>query len=450
MTQDLTGLAKGEISDIDIETKTKINRRKDELGLMGASLGELQGYFEEMSATATHIAQGDLSAKVTPRSEKDMFGNAFVKMVANLREQVSQLTRSAENLNLASSELANASNQAGQATSQIAATIQQVARGTTQQASSISQTASSVEQMARTIEGVAHGAQEQASAAAKASVVTSQLSTSIQQVSGNAQAVTQQAKAAAQAASDGQSKVEQTIQGMLSIRASVDQSAKAIEEMGKRSDQIGTIVETIQDIASQTNLLALNAAIEAARAGEHGKGFAVVADEVRKLAERSASATREISGLISAIQATVSEAVSTMQSSGQQVAHGVEQANASGHALSAILETIETVTEQAEQANRAAQQMNTAAAELVNSVDSVSAVIEENTAATEEMTASSSEVSEAIENIASISEENSAAVEEVSASAEEMSAQVQEVSAAAQSLADLAEDLRKVVRQFKL
>jgi methyl-accepting chemotaxis protein len=220
--------------------------------------------------------------------------------------------------------------------------------------------------------------------------------------------------------------------------------------MGDRSDQIGAIVETIDDIASQTNLLALNAAIEAARAGEHGKGFAVVADEVRKLAERSSVATKEIGGLIKGIQKTVNEAVVAMSESAGEVEVGVTQANNAGHALESIVAAADAVYQQADQATKAAEKMNLAANELVTAVDSVSAVIEENTAATEEMSAGAHEVTQSIENIASVSEENSASVEEVSASAEEMSAQVEEVSAAATSLEEMAQALQEVVSQFKL
>ena len=220
--------------------------------------------------------------------------------------------------------------------------------------------------------------------------------------------------------------------------------------MGARSDQIGMIVEAIDDIASQTNLLALNAAIEAARAGEHGKGFAVVADEVRKLAEKSANATKEIGGLIRGIQTTASEAVTAMDQSMAEVENGVARAQASGQALTEILGAVEAVRQGADESSTAAQQAQAAANELVGAMDAVSAVVEENTAATEEMAAGSGEVTHAIENIASVSEENSAAVEEVSASAEEMSAQVEEVTAAARSLNQMAAALQALADQFKL
>jgi methyl-accepting chemotaxis protein len=310
--------------------------------------------------------------------------------------------------------------------------------------------AASVEQLRRAIENVSDGAQAQAEAVSKMASLTGSLSSSIEKVAGNANAVSVESNNAANAARDGSSTVVETVQGMESIREKVGYSAKKVQEMGDRSDQIGAIVETIDDIASQTNLLALNAAIEAARAGEHGKGFAVVADEVRKLAERSSSATKEIGSLIKGIQQTVAEAVTAMKESAAEVETGVERASLAGNALDNILKASEAVNHQAQQAADAVAQMGALANELVAAADDVSAIVEENTAATEEMAAGSTEITQSIDNIASVSQENSASVEEVSASAEEMSAQVEEVTASAQSLSEMAAMLQETVNKFKL
>ncbi len=445
-------LSKGDanITGIDPKVIQSINAQADELGAIGRAFSELIGYFNEMSSTADSIADGDLTVSINPRGETDLLGNTFVRMVNSLREAISSVSNNSNQVSEASLQLAHSAEQAGQATSQIATTIQQVARGTAQQSESVNTTAASVDQMTHAIDGVAKGAQEQAAAANKAATITGQLSSAIEQVAGNAQAVVQQSTAASNAAQKGTTKVENTLQGMQNIKQRVGVSAEKVQEMGSRSDQIGEIVVTIEDIASQTNLLALNAAIEAARAGEAGKGFAVVADEVRKLAERASSATKEIGGLIKSIQQTVAEAVHAMDEGALEVDKGVVMANEAGAALNDILKAAEAVNQQAEQAAAAAEEMSASANELVFAVDSVSAVVEENTAATEQMSAGSTMVTQAIENIASVSEENSAAVEEVSASTEEMSAQVEEVTASAQSLADLARQLQAVVKQFKL
>jgi methyl-accepting chemotaxis protein len=438
------------LRDFKEKDKDKIRLRKDEIGDVGKALDAISHYLQDTGDVANAIARNDLTVTVQSKSEKDELRNAFSRMIASLRQSIGEVADSANNLGASSTQLALAANQAGQATNQISTTIQQVARGTAQQSESINKTALSVDQMNSAIDGVAKGAQEQSSAAMKASRITAQISQSIQQVAGNAQNVTIQANKATESAIKGRKTVDETITGMQTIKEKVGLSAKKVKEMGDRSSQIGVIVETIEDIASQTNLLALNAAIEAARAGEHGKGFAVVADEVRKLAERSSSATKEIAELITGIQSTVQDAVEAMNSGSKEVDQGVGKANLAGQVLQEILEAAKAVTVQAEQAAAAAQQMTAGANELVSSVDSVAAITEENTASTEEMAANSNEVNQSIENIASISEENSAAVEEVSASVEEMSAQVEEVSASASSMEEMAQTLKNLVTRFKL
>ncbi len=438
------------VRDVSEAEKDKVRLRQDEIGDISKAFNALINYMQGMGAAATSISNNDLTVSVTPKSAKDELGNAFSKMIASLQKVIGQVTDSANAVASAAGQLSKAAEQSGEATNQIATTIQQVAKGTAEQTAGVTRTASSVEQMGRAIDGVAKGAQEQANAVTKASQVATRISTAIEQVTNNAQAVTRDSAEAARYSRDGAKTVKETIVGMEAIRSKVGLSASKVEEMGTRSEEIGAIVETIEDIASQTNLLALNAAIEAARAGEQGKGFAVVADEVRKLAERSSLATKEIAGLIKGIQKTVSEAVSAMKESATEVESGVERANSAGEVLNNILEAAESVYKQAEEAGTAAAKVSAAAGELVSAVDSVSAVIEENTAATEQMAANSTELTRQIENIASVSEENSAAVEEVSASTEEVSAQVEEVSASAASMMEMAKNMQQIVAQFKL
>jgi methyl-accepting chemotaxis protein len=237
---------------------------------------------------------------------------------------------------------------------------------------------------------------------------------------------------------------------MASIKAKVGASAAKVRLMGQHSEQIGAIVETIDDIASQTNLLALNAAIEAARAGEHGKGFAVVADEVRKLAEKSATATKEIAGLIRGIQATVGEAVSAMDDGAREVELGVAQANESGQALAAIQSAADAVSQQVREIAEAAERMSASSGELAGAMEAVSAVVEENTAATEEMAAGSSEVTQSIQHIAEVSDQSSSAVQQVTVSVDQMTAQVEAVTGSAQALAEMAQDMQHTIARFTL
>ncbi len=368
----------------------------DEIGEVAVALTGVADYLRQTVEVMSKFATGNLSVEIAVRSDEDALGRSLKGMVAGLRQNIDAIIASADEMSSISNDIATVTAQSGEVALQISNTIQHIAAGTTQQAESVERTARAVDQMTHAIHGVAQGAQEQSTAVGQASIITNQLSLAIGQVSAN-------------------------VNQLGTLKQEVEYTAQKVRDMGKRSQQIGAIVKTIEDIASQTNLLALNAAIEAARAGEHGKGFAVVADEVRKLAEKSATATHEITSLIQDVQHSVSEAVTAMDKSSARLEQQVQQ--------------ITGVTAEMSQGSK----------QVVHAIESVSAVVEENTAATQQMSAGASEVAEAMENIASISQENSAAVEEISASTEEMSAQVADISRATKLFSEKAVQLQQTV-----
>ncbi len=425
-------------------------KRSDELGIAATAFTDLADYLKNIADTATTISNNDLTKPLQPRSEMDQLGIALAKMMDQLRGIAADIAHNAAVVDDSARNLSTAALQTGQSTEQVATTIQQIARSISQQTESISNIAQAIEQMGTEIEKVTRGAHEQAEAVGAAADVTARINQNIESVESSAVALTRQAEDTTRLSQVGSQRVEETIDGIHNIRAKVGFSAQKVQEMGMRSDQIGAIVETIEDIASQTNLLSLNASIEAARAGEHGKGFAVVADEVRKLAERSGSSTKEIASLIKSIQTTIHEAVDAMEASAYEIANGVEKATAAEEALNSILDSAKDVKQQADNTARVAEQMHQASEELIDAMQAVSRVVHENIFSTQKMTRESQQLNQAIENIASISEENSAAVEEVSASTEELNAQSSEISIAAQSLVGMSQELKSISTQFKL
>jgi methyl-accepting chemotaxis protein len=278
----------------------------------------------------------------------------------------------------------------------------------TKVADTSSQVATAANQLQSTAIRIATGAEEVAAQSGTVAVASEEMSATSSSISESCQQAANSATEASDAAVTGSGVVSSTICGMERIASRVRSSAETVGSLGSRSDQIGAIVATIEDIADQTNLLALNAAIEAARAGEQGRGFAVVADEVRALAERTTRATREISEMIKAIQTETRAAVGEMEQGVKEVQQGTDDAARSGEALQEILSKIN---------------------ELAMQINQVATAAEEQTATTSEITNNIHQISEVVQDTASGAHESATAASQLTGNAEE---------------------LQRLVRQFKL
>ncbi|KAB0664528.1 methyl-accepting chemotaxis protein [Oryzomonas japonica] len=291
----------------------------------------------DFSAAIDRVADNDLTVQVNVEN-RDEFGQMGIRlnaMLDSLRRIIQSMNESALQVSAASSQLS----------------------------------ASSVR--------IATGAEEVAAQANAVATASEEMAATSGEIAQNCGRVADGARQASDSARDGAEVVESTITGMSRISDKVSESARTVEALGKRSDQIGAIVSTIEDIADQTNLLALNAAIEAARAGEQGRGFAVVADEVRALAERTTKATREIGEMIKAIQAETRGAVAIMEEGVHEVERGSEGAGRSGQALLDILGKVSEVAMEVNQIATAAEQQTATTHEITSNIQQMSQVVDD-------------------------------------------------------------------------
>jgi methyl-accepting chemotaxis protein len=232
--------------------------------------------------------------------------------------------------------------------------------------------ASSTIALASTADNVVRAAEGQESRAVQSASAIEEMTMTAGEVARNSTEAARIAQETAETARCGQEVMTQTVTGMQQVSEAVVQAATIITTLGRSSDQIGAIVRVIEDIADQTNLLALNAAIEAARAGEQGRGFAVVADEVRKLAERTTKATKEIGDMIRQIQQDTKSAVASMDQGTTQVGQGVELANKTGEALSRIHSMINSTAGMIQQIASAAEEQSTATRQIAGDLEVMS------------------------------------------------------------------------------
>lgn len=343
------------------------------------------------------VSQGNLKVEeveVKSRDEVGKLAASYNKMIEQLKTLIQQARISAEQVAASSEQLTASAEQTSGATEHVATTIQDITTGAEKQARS-------VEEIARSI---------------------SQMSMGVQKIAASSQTVSSTSIQASEVAANGYQSIQTAIKQMNSINQTVNKIAGVVKGLGERSQEIGNIIDAITSIASQTNLLALNAAIEAARAGEHGRGFAVVADEVRKLAEQSAESAQQIASLIATIQEETKLAVKSMEEGTKEVAEGLRVVDAAGTSFENIQHSVMDVSTQTQEVSAEVQQLS----------------------------AGSEKVVQSIEEISEIAESTAEHTQTVSAAAEEQLASMEEVTSSAAALSSMAEELQRVVNKFRL
>lgn len=353
-----------------------------------------------------------------------------IPLVTNVMEQLASGNLSQREIQSKSKDemgqLVTSTNQLNQNLRAIVSQINTVSETVTSQSEELTQSANEVkmgaEQVAITMQELASGSETQANSASDLSFGMNNFAEKVQEANENSYRIETNSKVVLSMTKDGSELMKNSIAQMDKIDKIVRDSVHKVQGLDKQSQEISNLVTVIKDVSNQTNLLALNAAIEAARAGEHGKGFAVVADEVRKLAEQVSDSVTNITDIVGNIQKESGLVSESLQGGYVEVEKGKAQVESTGETFQGISEAV---------------------TEMVSSITTIAENLTE-------IAANAQEMNGAIEEIASVSEESAAGVEQTSASSQQISSIMEEVAGGSDQLAKLAEELNDLIRHFKL
>jgi methyl-accepting chemotaxis protein len=389
------------LSEADLSSKVggantrELNSLSDALNLIGEglreTLGRVRGVSEQVAQVIDQISRSastSTSGAATVAQRVEETSSSMVEMLASLRgiaENVEVLYQSAE--------------ESSSSIMEMAATNDEVAENVTAMAASVEQTAGAIEQMTFSIKEVAKNIEDLLKAAGLTSSAMSEMDVAISQVETNAYETARLSEQVSRDSEQGVESLQKTMAGIRRIKESSGSASTVIEQLGRRIQEIGNIVDVIDDVAEQTNLLALNAAIIAAQAGEHGKGFAVVADEIKDLAERTGASTKEIADLIRSVQTEAVNAVTAMNQGVRSVDEGVELGKETEGALKKIQDSAHKSTQMVKAIARATVEQARGSKEVTGSIQRIAATVETISKATNQQALGSEQIMSSAERM---------------------------------------------------